>query len=450
MNIMRVKRKCLELISRIEEEGAYSHLVLQQASESREVSAEEFPVLLQLTRGVLEQRGLLELKLNPFLPKGLDSLPVEIRNILRLGAYQILFLDRVKKRDVVYEAVELAKGGKYRGLAKLVNAVLRKIGPDDLRDSGEEVPNSTLNFPEWLIKRWSNQFSEELVKDFCAASDKPLPVYCRVNTIRTTPSALKDLFYKKDGIESEISVFSPHSLKIIRIPPKKRLTGLEAYRKGLFFIQDLSSTIVSDIVALNNPQSVRDLCAAPGGKSCSIALSIGARGGRVYATDKSARRVGLIDDLVARLGLKNIATGVFNLGDTKERASKLYDMVLLDGPCSGFGTVGKKVDARWTTSYEGLLQLTKAQSFLLDAAARFVNPGGYLVYSTCTIDREENEERIFSFLESHRDFELIRLNDALSPELCTTEGFYRSWPQNHSMTGAFAALIRRNAVRAAQ
>jgi 16S rRNA (cytosine967-C5)-methyltransferase len=442
MNIMRVKRKCLELISRIEEQGAYSHLVLQQASQSGGLSPEEFPVLLQLTRGVLEQRGVLESHLNPLLPKGLSSLPIEIQHILRLGAYQILFLDRVKKRDVVFEAVELAKGSKYRRLSSLVNAVLRKIGSEDKAQVQEEPKDSTLNFPDWLISRWSEQFGEEEVGEFCRASDDALPVYCRVNTARITATGLKEVL-AKDGFESQISEFSPHSLRVTRMPSKKRITSLDAYKDGLFFIQDLSSTIVADIASWTKPASVKDLCAAPGGKACSIALSIGDSGSKVIASDRSPSRVELIKDLIKRLGISNIKASVSDLTKGKRSALDQADLVLLDGPCSGFGTVGRKVDARWTTKEDDLTGLMKLQSELLDSAADFVNPGGYLVYSTCTIDRGENEERIAQFLASRSDFEIVKLDQYLPAELCTDEGFYRSWPHRHKMTGAFGGMLRR-------
>jgi 16S rRNA (cytosine967-C5)-methyltransferase len=155
--------------------------------------------------------------------------------------------------------------------------------------------------------------------------------------------------------------------------------------------------------------------------------------------------VELIKDLIKRLGISNIKTSVSDLTKGKRNASELADLVLLDGPCSGFGTVGRKVDARWTTKEDDLTGLMKLQSELLDSAADFVNPGGYLVYSTCTIDRGENEERIAQFLASRSDFEIVNLNQVLPAELCTSEGFYRSWPHKHKMTGAFGAMLRRGA-----
>lgn len=170
---MRVKKRCLELLERVENEGAYVHILLQQEAESSKGHPEEYPVMMQLVRGVLEQRATLEEILSPLLPKGLASLPQRVQLILRLGAYQICFLDRVQKRDVVYEAVELVKAGKWKGFNGLVNAVLRKVEPDQRIDSTQ---GGVVNFPRWLIDRWNEQFGESEVQRFCAASDKPLPL----------------------------------------------------------------------------------------------------------------------------------------------------------------------------------------------------------------------------------------------------------------------------------
>ncbi len=449
INIIRVKKKCLELLKRIEHEGAYTHLVLQRLAESGELASAEYPVLLQLVRGSLEQRGVIDQQLEEKLPKGLGSLPLDVQLILRFSAYQILFLDRVKKRDVVFEGVEITKSGRHRALAGLVNAVLRKIEPPDSGTSSLGTTSATSNFPDWLVERWSEQHGLAEVESFCAASGVNLPLYCRVNSALI---AREDLMQElsREGVLSEAAVFSVNSIKINRIPAKVRITQLKSYQEGLFFIQDLSSTIVADIVALDAPCSVKDLCAAPGGKAASIALSIAGAGGIVDASDQSAKRVALIDQLSKRLKLTNLKTGKFELGRARPKSGELYDCVLLDVPCSGFGTAGRKIDVRWSMDEVQLSQLVVSQKRLLAEAARFVSPGGELVYSTCSIDRAENEGVVESFLDSTSDFFIVDLNGSLPEEICTPSGFFRSWPQHHGMTGAFAAKLRYRDCRASQ
>ncbi len=440
MNILRVKRKALELLDRVETDNSYLHLLLQKEADTSRGAPEEYPVLVQLVRGVLEHRAELDVALSPFLPRGLESLPSPIRQLLRLGAYQILFLERVKKRDVVFEAVELTKGGVFKGFSKLVNAVLRKIEPTAARE--ERAGSATSNFPTWLIERWTKQFGEDEVASFCEISNKPLPLYLRINHLRADSNQLqRDL--KKEGVVTQPAISSSNSLRVERLPKDKRLTQLEAFRRGTFFVQDLSSTIVADIVSADSPSLVCDVCAAPGGKTCSIALSIGPFGGVVDAFDHTERRTGLIQDAVTRLGLPNVSVGVRDAASVVDSERGRYDAVLLDAPCSGFGTLGRKIDVRWSKSEDTIRELTEIQERLLSAVSTLVKPGGVIVYSTCTIERAENEDIIDSFLRVHTDFEVENLSTMLPTDLCTPEGFYRAWPQRHQMAGAFAAKLRK-------
>lgn len=223
-----------------------------------------------------------------------------------------------------------------------------------------------------------------------------------------------------------------------------RLQKLKSSQAGLFFVQDLSSTIVSDIVSSCSPQVVYDVCAAPGGKSCSVALSLLSFKGRVIASDRTEDRVSLIRDAVQRLGLTNVTPSVRDALSDESSQLGMADVVLLDAPCSGFGTVGRKIDVRWSKSEETIAELLALQHQMIRKAAALVRPGGWLVYSTCTIDREENEGIIAQFLKEHLNFSVLDLHNQLPETLCTPEGFYRAWPHRHSMAGAFAAALVRH------
>ncbi len=435
---MRVKRKCLEMLERVESKGAYLHIVLQEEARNPTVAPDEYPLLMQLVRGTLEQSASIDASLQPLLSKGIESLPEEVRRVLRLAAYQILFLERSKERDVVFEAVELVKRGRYRGLAGLVNAVLRKLK----RPEGGEVADASVNFPEWLPKRWASQFGESEVERFCKATTEPLPLYLRVNTSRISPSALTSRL-RTEGVEGELVEYSNASIRVTELPKSVRLHQLPSYQEGLFFVQDLSSSIVADVVSGLSPKVVFDLCAAPGGKTCAIALAIQSAGGRVVATDRTEKRVALIKDAVDRLGLRNVECHVQDLLSSTMQPKILADVVLLDAPCSGFGTVGRKVDVRWSKSEETLRELVEIQWEMVNRATDLVAPGGYVVYSTCSIDREENEGVVERFLAERSDFEVHSVATQLSASLCTPEGYYRAWPQHHRMAGAFCAVLQR-------
>ena len=438
MDILRIKRKALELINRIKREGAFSHVVLQSEASRGLLEAKEYPILVNLVRGVLQEGGMLDQELNKYLAKGLDSLPEYVADALRLGAYQILCLDRVNKKDVVFETVELLKGGRFSGFGGLVNAVLRKIE----RHATQDGTRASRNFPEWLVKRWIQQFSEDVVEQFCAASTKPLPMYLRVNTNKVSGSELQARLVREGIICSAVD-WSKHSLRVEELPADRRIDQSKMFSEGLFFIQDASSTLVADVAAAMRPKLVRDLCAAPGGKACSVALEIAGVGGRVIASDRTRARVQLIDDLVHRLQLSNVETDVVDVLRDLPVVSEVCDVVLLDAPCSGFGTVGKKVEARWNTTEDELAKVVSRQSEFLQQASTLVSPGGLLLYSTCSIDREENEGVINAFLGRNRHFYLQSVQGLIDEHFCTPEGFYRSWPHRHDMTGAFAAVLVR-------
>lgn len=430
------------MLERVESKGAYLNIVLQEEARNPTVASDEYPLLMQLVRGTLEQSASIDASLQPLLSKGIESLPDEVRRILRLAAYQILFLERSKERDVVFEAVELVKRGRYRGLAGLVNAVLRKLK----RPEGGKEGAATVNFPEWLPKRWESQFGASEVELFCKATTEPLPLYFRVNTSRISPSDLIARL-RAEGVEGELAEYSNQSIRVTELPKSVRLQQLPSYQEGLFFVQDLSSSVVADVVAGLYPQLVFDLCAAPGGKTCAIALGIESAGGRVVASDRTEKRVALIQDIVQRLGLRNVECCVQDLlsgtGESSTQQIKTADVVLLDAPCSGFGTVGRKVDVRWSKSEDTLHELVQIQQEMLNRAAGVVREGGYLVYSTCSIDREENEAVIECFVAKRSDFEVHSVATQLSATLCTPEGYYRAWPQHHRMAGAFCAVLKR-------
>jgi 16S rRNA (cytosine967-C5)-methyltransferase len=441
MNILALKKRCIELLERIESEGAYVHLVLQEEAHRKGNAPEEYPILVQLVRGVLEQRRVLVDALTPLLSKSMDSLPIYVQYVLCLGAYQLLFLDRVKKRDVVFEAVELVKHGRYRGFAGLVNAVLRRL---DRVETNGELSDPTRNFPEWLLERWAAQFGSAEVSAFCASSQERLPLYFRVNTTKVDRDSLQ-IRLRKEGVVSEPSPWSSASLKVIDLPERVRVHELQSFRDGCFFIQDLSSTVVADLVCLGAPRRVWDVCAAPGGKACSIAMNIAPQSGVVWASDRAPHRVELIRETVKRLGLSNVEPVLFDAVSDRGPGEARYDAVLVDAPCSGYGTVGRKIDVLWSRSVRDIEELIALQERLLAQAASAVDVGGVLVYSTCTIETDENEGVVKALLEAYGDFELVDLRKHLEPNLCTSDGMYRAWPHRHAMAGAFAACMRRRA-----
>ncbi len=391
----------------------------------------------ELAYGVLRLRGRLDHVIGQLVTGRPSRLEPDVVDALRLGAYQLLELDRVPAYAAVSDAVEAVKQRSGRGASSLVNAVLRKLsGTSYARydfPAREEDPPGYLStwgsHPRWLVERWLSQWPVEEVERLTAYNNARPSVYLSV--VGSSEEALKRL--NEAGVDVEPMDRYPYSLRLDASDVGRALDWTPAV------VQDPGAASVVDYMALDPGLPVVDLCAAPGGKAALLA----ARGHEVQAFDVSLKRLARLLDTRARLGLRGLHVVV---ADSTRPPMATAPAVLLDAPCSGSGTLGRHPDGRWRLKPTDLESFVDLQRRLLEAAARIVVPGGVLVYATCSLEPEENEEQIATFLSQRDDFQLEPpLDTAIPPELLGDDGDLRVLPQRHEMDGAYAARLRRNA-----
>ena len=391
----------------------YSNIVLDEMLTKSELSAQDKAFATALFYGVLERKITLDYCIDKFLQKK-SKLQNTTREILRIGAYQILFMDRVPDSAAVNEAVEGIRKTKDVRSAGLVNAILRKIsnGKFDLlyiQGDSPEITSVKYSIPLWFVHNMSADYSKETANAFFEASLEVPPVYIRVNTLKTEKQAVKDAFEAQDTV-------LPYALKASKIGA---IGTNPLFVKGDFFVEDLASQICVNELGARPNERVLDICAAPGGKSFSIALGMENKG-EIVACDLHAHRCELIKDGAKRLGIDIIKT-MQNDG-TKDLPSGEFDRILCDVPCSGFGIIRRKPDIKYKNPDE-LKSLPPLQLSILSNASKAVKKGGTLVYSTCTLRKSENEKVADRFLKANVDFKLEKMQ-TLMPQDGDTDGFF--------------------------
>jgi 16S rRNA (cytosine967-C5)-methyltransferase len=390
----------------------------------------------ELTYGVLRRRTWLDSALTDRVRGGLARLDADLADLLRAGAYQLLQMRSVPPYAAIAQTVELAKARHGIGASKLVNAVLRRL--DRERDElGRAIPKDPVeglvlaySHPRWLVQRWIARYGMAETTALLATNNTEPPTFVRpYNVGRELLAAALE----SDGLQIGDSPLVRDS---IRVPPGTVLRELAAYRQGLFFVQDPAATLVTEYARIEPNSLVADLCAAPGGK----ALELSRDGAHVFASDRSAHRLSRLAESVKRLDASGIELVVM---DARSPALRQVDAVLLDAPCTGTGTFRRHPDARWRLKASDVSTMSAAQRALLDAAATLVRPGGLLVYSTCSLEPEENDQAVDLFLATHPQFTLEPPAQASLPAEVLDAGRLRVLPQRHGTDGAFAVRLRR-------
>ncbi|MGM0873619.1 MAG: 16S rRNA (cytosine(967)-C(5))-methyltransferase RsmB [Bacillota bacterium] len=399
-----VRDVAVETLLQIEKNQAYSNLLLNSMIKKHQVSEKDIGLLTEIVYGTLQRRETLDYFLAGFLKKA-KKIEAWVQILLRISIYQMVYLDRVPERAVLFEAVEIAKKRGHKGIASFVNGVLRSIQRegipelDNLLDRVERLSIKT-SHPKWLVEKWIKQFGYEETNKMCEANLMPPSQTARVNQTKTTVDELfHDLTNK--GIAVEHGELSEDAIKSM----KGNLALTNAFSEGFLTIQDESSMLVARVLNPQSGEMVLDACAAPGGKSTHIAERMKGTG-TVHSIDLHEHKVKLIKQQADRLDLQNIIPEALDSRKASERFEKeSFDRILVDAPCSGFGVIRRKPDIKYTKTQDDVLKLAKLQNNILQAVAPLLKKDGVLVYSTCTIDQEENSDVIHTFLEKHPEFE---------------------------------------------
>jgi 16S rRNA (cytosine967-C5)-methyltransferase len=431
----------LEILVRVETTDAFADVLLGDRLAASDLAGVDRALVTQLVYGTLAWQGRLDHHLAGFVRVPLDRLDPPVRAALRLGLYQLLFLDRVPAYAAVDASVRLARAAG-RGAAGLVNAVLRHAAARGR--AGLPLPESDADpiarlavewsHPRWLVDRWAVEIGLEALPALLAANNSRGPTTLRTNRRRTTREALQAEL-AMTGVEAVPSRWAPQALTVRR--GAARLHGLAAWREGRFTFQGEASQLVAPLLEVAPGARVLDACAAPGGKAGHVAELLDGSG-LVVALDRRATGVGRLTAEAERLGAGTIHAVV---GDARQPPLGVrFDAVLVDAPCTGLGTLRRHPEVRWRRRPEDVARLAAVQCAILTELAPLVRPGGTLVYAVCTLTYEETDGVLAEFRARAPHF--VPEPVATPAEVRTAEGFLRTLPHRHDLDGFFAARLR--------
>ena len=436
------RQVAFEALLKVHKDGAYSNLVVDSLlKEHPELDERDRAFVCNIVYGTLDRLILIDYNLGLYLNQPVRKLKPELHTILRMGTYQLLFMDKVPSRAAVNESVNLAKVNKSKFAASMVNAVLRRVSDNGLRlpESSETDPNYLAikySCPEWLISLWIDAYGFDNAVALAEKALEAPQVVVRVNTTKITPD---ELIWKlaEEGVISQKSDFMPDALILSNTGSVDELI---AYKEGLFHAQDFASQICCKALDAKEGETVFDLCSAPGGKTFTIAESMN-KTGVVRAFDIYQSRVELIKSGAERLGLDNVYAYLSDASIYNENYG-VADKVLCDVPCSGLGIIRRKPEIRFK-SREDIDNLPELQYRILCNAVKYLKVGGRIVYSTCTLNPKENSEICDRFLAEHPEFSAVELFPEL-PRYGEGDKYLTLMPHLHSTDGFFVAAFVKN------
>ncbi len=447
LTAFKAREAALEILKEIEEKGVYLNLVLNRLLSRQSFPSAERTLLTELSYGVIQRLNTLDWVITLYLTHPLEKLTPWVRNILRLGAYQLLYLERVPDSAAVDESVKLAHRYGHKGVAGLVNAVLRKISasketlpwPERDKDPGLYL-SLRYSYPLWMVQRWLKNMGFAETEAFCAAGNLAPPLTVRVNTLRLSKNELKRTL-AREGVEATDCRYAVDGLEL---KLSGRLTDLDGFREGLFQVQGEASMLAAPLLNPQPGETVLDLCSAPGGKTAHMAALMQNQG-EIVATDLYPHRLKLVQETAKKYRINIIYPEKLDGRSLPPDKKGAFQRVLLDVPCSGHGVIRRKGDLKWRRKPEDIASLSMLQLQLLKEAFKALNPGGVLLYSACTIEPEETTNVIETFLAQEPSAQPAMLSPLLPAELRSEEiqGRIFLWPHKHNLDGFFLARIRK-------
>ncbi|WP_010630998.1 16S rRNA (cytosine(967)-C(5))-methyltransferase RsmB [Sporolactobacillus vineae] len=447
MNRQSARETALDLLLSISKNKSYSQIALNEMLSSASLNGRDKALVTTLVYGVLQHSRTLDYILAFYVSGKKPDLWVDL--LLRLSLYQKIYLDRIPDHAIVNEAARIAGKRGHHGIVGFVNAVLRRFLREGVPDLNRIQPESKrlsiqYSHPEWLLSLWAGQWDSDTAVKIAESDNQAPPSFVRVNRLHTDRHELEAIL-EQDGMQTEPGRLSPDCLEI----KGGHIAGTRAFATGLMTIQDESSMLVADAVAPEKGMTVLDACAGPGGKTTHLGERM-QNSGQIIALDLHEHKTKLIDQSAKRLGVTNIRTKAM---DAREAGSFFspasFDRLLLDVPCSGLGVIRRKPEIRWDKSPEDLGHLAEIQNALLERTSTLVRSGGWLVYSTCTVNRDENDRRLTGFLSRHPEFEwepdfFRRLPEALKQCRVTPDSsMIQLFPFQFNTDGFFIGCLRR-------
>jgi ribosomal RNA small subunit methyltransferase RsmB len=441
-----VREEALKILLKVFNEKSYSNILLKNMGQKYSPLDRAF--ITEIVYGTIKFALKIDYILAQLSKIKLNKVSPPILNILRMGVYQMGFMDKVPQSAAVNECVKLAKKYGNPGSVKYVNGVLRnyaRIGdniiyPDREKDFVHYLSVS-YSYPEWIIQKILDGHTKDFTEDFLAVSNKVPHVNVRVNRLKADKDGLKESLIQK-GIDVSAGSYLDDALILKEVPG---IESLSEYNEGLFTVQDESSMLVCRVLSPESGDFIMDLCSAPGTKSTYIAEIMNNKG-TIISGDISDRKLRLVEKNCRRLGIDIVSTLCHNAGEVMEKYRGRADKVLLDVPCSGLGIMRKKPEIRWNRYSEDIKSIENIQRLILEASSSYVKPGGCLVYSTCTILKSENIDIINDFVKRHSDFKMEDITgfmpDSLKKDSCS-DGYVELYPNVDNVDGFFISKLRR-------
>lgn len=410
-----------QILQRRERGEDFVENIAEAALASAQLSGADRGLAMEIAYGCVRRQSTLDFLIDR-KTQGRDQ-KIALRILLRMGLYQLFFLDRVPEHAAVHETVELAKQMGFGPQSGFINAILRGYVRERaeteklLKELQGTKPALAFAHPEWLVERWRQRWGIDNVRDLMNLNNAPPSVFARANTLRGNVDALTSA-WQSEGVEFRAKQYdwAPLVFELLKHPP---LASLPSFQKGLFYLQDPSTLLAPRFLEAQSRESVLDLCAAPGGKTTYIA-QLTSNQATIVAEDVQPARLALVGENATRLGAK------IDLGTDK--SGRRYDRILIDAPCSNTGVLRRRVDLRWRLKEGDIAKMAATQQTLLAQAVERLNSTGTIVYSTCSLEPEENQQLIKQFLESHPSFKL--------------ESERELWPFRDGTDGAYVARLR--------
>ena len=441
-----LRARAAEILAQVDTQKAYADILLDRALKDGALDERDRALLTEIVYGTLRWRGKIDAELAKHLYRALSRTDARVRNLLRLTCYQLLFLDRVPDYAAVNEAVEIAKlyGGKKT--ASFVNGLLRNLlrskpgNPIRLENQSSSSLADEYSHPEWLVKMWTAQFGLESAVTLMHANNAKPPLVVRANSLKCTREQLLELLLEA-GVTAKPTRQSPQGISLQWTGSVEKLPG---FAEGLFQVQGESSQLIAALLSAMPGERILDACAAPGGKATHIAETMNDRG-EIIAIDKSATGIGKLRENLTRLGINSVRPYRADVSHQIHDEGGPYDRILVDAPCSGFGTLRSHPEIKWHRDPADVRRLGALQSKILDCVAPHLRLGGILVYATCTLTAEENERNVESFLTRHAGFELESVAGYLPNEAqqMTKANYFEALPNRDDTDGFFAARMKR-------
>lgn len=427
-----------EILLKVHRDGAYSNIALDSALENEAFSSVEKAFVSALVYGVTERTVTLDYQLSKYLSQPLKKLKPQVLVILRMGVYQLLFMDKVPVSAAVNESVKLTKSCGCSFASGLVNAVLRKTAQNGLvlPDSKDEIKRCSVEFsvPEWILTQWAESYGRDNALKIAENSVGSVETVLRVNTLKTScDELLKTL--ADEGIDARKGTVD----NSVVLSKAGSLRELESYKNGLFHVQDIASQLCCMALSANEGNRVLDVCSAPGGKAFTTAEYM-KNSGEIVACDIYDGRLGLIDSGAERLGINIIKTAVNDGTEYNENLGE-FDRIICDVPCSGLGVIRRKPEIRLKNRAE-VDKLPEIQYSIMKITARYLKKGGLMIYSTCSLNKDENENVYYRFLKENPEFEAVKVLPDIKRYGEDTDTL-TLMPHIHSSDGFFISAIRR-------